>query len=315
MFEPDSHCIGSYTQDIPGPLLICTAAIHGNEPAGVIALQRLFRRLAAEPRRNPRFHFRGKLLGLLGNVRAYQAQTRFLHEDLNRIWLPERVAHIEHTLTDQLQPEELELAELLHLMRREMHQVPEDQDVILLDIHTTTARGGIFSVATSEPGSVRLGTAFHAPVIKGFMELLRGTTLHYFRREHTGKSTRAITFEAGQHQDPKSTRRAMAAIINCLRSVGCVDPRQVESQHDTLLRRYAHGLPRVAELVHRHVIQPEDAFRMLPGYENFQAVRQGEKLAEDRHGPILAPCDALILMPLYQKQGDDGFFLIRPVGN
>ena len=31
----------------------------------------------------------------------------------------------------------------------------------------------------------------------------------------------------------------------------------------------------------------------------------------DRNGKIYASHDALILMPLYQEQGEDGFFLIR----
>ncbi|MEO1085677.1 MAG: aspartoacylase, partial [Acidobacteriota bacterium] len=33
----------------------------------------------------------------------------------------------------------------------------------------------------------------------------------------------------------------------------------------------------------------------------------------DRRGDILSPHDGLILMPLYQQQGEDGFFLVRPV--
>ncbi len=62
-----------------------------------------------------------------------------------------------------------------------------------------------------------------------------------------------------------------------------------------------------------HRIRAGDAFQMLPNFKNFQAVRKGQALARDIHGWILAPEDGLILMPLYQKQGSDGFFLVKEV--
>ena len=51
-----------------------------------------------------------------------------------------------------------------------------------------------------------------------------------------------------------------------------------------------------------------------PGFENFQPVRRGQKLAEDRHGPIRARASGIVLLPLYQGLGDDGYFLGRAVG-
>ena len=50
---------------------------------------------------------------------------------------------------------------------------------------------------------------------------------------------------------------------------------------------------------------------MYPNYKNFQRISSGEIIAEDNEGPIEAPEDALLLMPLYQSQGEDGFFLIK----
>jgi len=64
---------------------------------------------------------------------------------------------------------------------------------------------------------------------------------------------------------------------------------------------------------HRHAIAPEDAFQMEPGFRNFQPVRRGQVLAKDRRGKITARESGLILLPLYQKLGDDGFFLGREV--
>ncbi len=67
------------------------------------------------------------------------------------------------------------------------------------------------------------------------------------------------------------------------------------------------------EVRHRHAVRPEDGFRMDPGFVNFQPVREGQLLAQDVHGEVLCPEDGLILLPLYQGQGDDGFFVAREV--
>jgi succinylglutamate desuccinylase len=50
---------------------------------------------------------------------------------------------------------------------------------------------------------------------------------------------------------------------------------------------------------------------MKKGYRNFQEIAQNEILATDKNGVIKAPYDCRILMPLYQKQGNDGFFLVK----
>lgn len=67
------------------------------------------------------------------------------------------------------------------------------------------------------------------------------------------------------------------------------------------------------EVRHRHAIVAEDHFKMVPGFRNFQAVRRGQVLARDRAGEIKACETGLILLPLYQPLGNDGFFLGREV--
>ena len=42
---------------------------------------------------------------------------------------------------------------------------------------------------------------------------------------------------------------------------------------------------------------------MRPGYVNFQTVATGDILADDVNGVVEAPCDGLMLMPLYQPSG------------
>ena len=182
---------------------------------------------------------------------------------------------------------------------------------MFLDLHTTTAYGGIFSIATDDPESVRIGIEMHAPVIKGMLEGIYGTTLHFFNNKNFEPETVAVCFESGQHQEPLSVNRAIAALTNCMRTIGCVRGEDVENRHDALLIEYGRSLPKVAELITCHRIAPGDNFEMVPNFKNFQEVSAGQVLAYDKHGAITARTDGLILMPLYQMQGDDGFFLIK----
>jgi succinylglutamate desuccinylase len=184
-------------------------------------------------------------------------------------------------------------------------------EVIMLDLHTTSSFGGIFSIVTNDQQSINIAKAFHAPVITGFMEILKGTTLHYFSEDTLHLPTVALTFESGQHEEKLSINRAIAGIVNCLKVIGMVEEKHVENIHDKILIDYSNDLPKVVHLIECHSIESDDQFVMKDGYVNFQKVHKGEHLADDKHGPIHAKEDALILMPLYQKQGEDGFFLVQ----
>jgi len=302
--------IGKYLGLEKGPLVIVIGGMHGNEPAGPKALQRMFDMLTIEPDHNPDFYFKGCLLGLRGNTRAISKNIRFQDRDLNRIWTKEHVEKIKNSSILTLKNEDLELREMIDLIESEIAAYQPDE-IILLDLHTTTAHGGIFSIPSDGEESLEIALELHAPVIMGLLSGIEGTLLHYFRTENTGVKTCAVAFESGQHNEILSVNRAIAAITNCLRTVGCVQAKHVENRHDELLISYSKSLPKVAELIAVHQINEDDEFEMAPGYVNFQKVKKGQRLAKDRHGEIYAPEEALVLMPLYQPQGEDGFFLIR----
>ena len=222
---------------------------------------------------------------------------------------------------EDLHSEDREMRELLDVLADQIGNY-QPESIIMLDLHTTSAGGGIFSIATDNPESIRIAVELHAPVITGMLRGIKGTTLHFFTKENLKllgsnlppkTSVTGVAFEAGQHNDPLSVNRCIAAIINCMRSVGSVRAEDVENRHDILLQEYSKDLPKVAELIKVHSIGLLDDFEMRPGYENFQPIQQGEHLASDRHGPIFSPDDGLILMPLYQPQGSDGFFLVKEV--
>ncbi len=304
--------IGTFDQERRGPLVLVIGGMHGNEPAGVEALATVFSMLALEPVHNRSFRFRGKLIGLRGNRRALAQHERYLEKDLNRQWTPAHVAHIQQQPHASLSAEDLELKELLETIDREVRAY-RPKKLVILDLHTTTATGGIFSIPIDNPGSIQLATEMLAPVVTGLLSGISGTLLQYFTSGIFPCQTLGLAFESGQHDEPLSAKRAVSVIINLLRGAGCVRPADVETKHDDLLQEYSIGLPAVTELLKVHHITANDAFRMHPGYQNFQRVKKGECLAEDRQGSITADEDSYILMPLYQKQGEDGFFLIKSI--
>ncbi len=304
--------IGEYTGHEKGPLLICLAGIHGNEPAGVNALQLIFKMIEVEPITNPNFHYRGRIVGLRGNVKALKQERRFIKKDLNRQWTKARVEHVKKTSSYLLDAEDREMKEIIKIVDTEIEQY-QPETVILLDLHTTTATGGIFTIPTNDPESLEIALELHAPVVKGMLDGISGTILHYFNNENFGTPITAVCFESGQHNEELSTNRAIAAIINCMRTIDAVLEQDVENRHDALLIEHSMRLPRLAKLVYCHRLNDGDGFTMLPDYKNFQMVHQGEVLAKDREGEIRAPYSGLILMPHYQKQGEDGFFIIKMV--
>lgn len=301
--------IGHYRGADAGPLVVAIGGIHGNETAGVRALEHLFEMLEIEPLINPTFNFKGELLALRGNVTALREGKRFIDEDMNRIW-----RLLEPGDLDFKSVEDRELYELLTAIETALEENPLSE-LVLLDLHTTTADGGVFAITGDDTPSLSLAAEMGVPVIKGMLSGLQGTTLHFFRAGHlqTDFHVRAVTFESGQHDDPASVDLALAATINLLRALGCVREQDVSSYHDEILRESAGALPRLTELVYIHHIAPDgsDKFKMLPGFTNFKAVKSGTKLATDKEGEIYAPSDGYLLMPLYQDQGDEGFFMIR----
>ena len=299
--------IGHYRGQEAGPLVVAIGGIHGNEPAGVRALEKLFELLAEEPLINPGFTFKGELLALRGNLEALNQGKRYIDTDLNRIWRP--------TPLDGKVPsnsEERELHELLACIETAVEEAPLSE-LVFIDLHTTTAKGGIFAVTGDDRPSLNMAAEMAVPVVKGMLSSLQGTTLHYFRAGHfaTDFPVRAVAFEAGDHNNPASMGLALAATLNLIRALGCVRAEDVATYHDELLQEAAADLPLLTSLAYVHHVTPEAGFRMRPGYVNFQPVSKGEVVATDRAGDVRIPDDGYLLMPLYQDQGTEGFFLLQ----
>jgi hypothetical protein len=204
--------------------------------------------------------------------------------------------------------EGLEQGELLMAIREVVGR--SRGEVYFLDLHTTSAHGKPFATVGDTLRNRRFALQFPVTIVLGLEEQINGTLLEYMN--NLGAIT--MGFEAGQHEALTSIDHHEAVIWNATVASGNLlrDDLAELPYFRSLLER-AGGGRRVVEVRHRHAIEPEDGFQMEPGFSNFQRVRRGQVLARDRTGEITASETGLILLPLYQKLGDDGFFLGREV--
>lgn len=287
-----------------GPLLIALAGLHGNEKAGLNALNEIFKRLEKYGGID-----RGAFIGLRGNLKALQKGVRYLKEDMNRIWLPSIIDKIRRTPPQQLKsPERREIKELLELINRVSRRF-EGQKIIVADLHSFSAEGSPFLITADKEDHIDLCAPLHVPMVFGIEATLQGAALRYLQ------DTNCISFalEGGQHDHPQTAFNLIASLFVLLVSAGYLDSEVIPNYPMYLehLEEQNRSLPGKAELVYQHIIEPADGFRMRPGYHNFQPVEKGEWVAEDNSGPIHAQTDGYMLMPLYQEQGNDGFFIVR----
>lgn len=288
--------IGQHSQGRPGPLLIVLSGIHGNEPSGVLGLAAVVERLRAED-----LPFFGRLVGIAGNLPALEANQRFIDEDLNRIWLPERI----ESLREGREPrsrEEAELRDVLDVI--ENHRHPQ-ADNYFLDCHTTSSESVPYISVPVDARSVEWAGEFPVHTVIGGGDNLVGVSDRYL----IDQGFCGFTFEAGQHCRLASIEAQEAAIWVALHRAGCVTepPHRAEQ---SLSRTQIDG-HKYYEFEYVHTITPESGFRMRPGYVNFQRIRKGDLLAWEHEKPILSQWDARLFLPLYQTQGDDGFSIIR----
>ncbi|HEY3041562.1 MAG TPA: succinylglutamate desuccinylase/aspartoacylase family protein [Pyrinomonadaceae bacterium] len=298
------HVIASIRGSQTGPTLIILGSIHGNEPAGTRAALRVLSKLAELER-----CLRGEVILLTGNTRALERKVRYIDTDLNRLWTSANIQTIKSggavhpKVSEAFEQREL-LAELEGAFARAR------AEIFFVDLHTTSAPGKPFATVGDTLRNRRFALNFPVTIVLGLEEQLDGTLLECVN--NLGVITMGL--EAGQHDAASSTNNHEAVIWIATVTTGNLRRQDVpELNKQVALLAHAAGGRRVVEVRHRHAISPADEFKMEPGFTNFQPVRRGQLLAHDRKGEITARETGLVLLPLYQGLGDDGFFLGREV--
>ena len=296
--------IGDLRSQDPSPTLVCVGGVHGNEPAGVLALERVIASLGPDGLK------KGRFVAVIGNMGALNQGHRYIDQDLNRLWWPRLADHPPGSGEIPACHEDWEKAQLTELLRTVLGESPEDH--YLMDLHTTSSESAPFAIAGCSQSCRRFAELFDLPVVLGLEEQLGNTLIDHF----IDRGWVASALEAGQHQDPNSIAFHESLLWKALEKLGCVSveppPRVIEARR--AIREALNRVPRAVRVLYRHPVRPGDNFRMEDGFENLQSVREGQLLARDAGGAITAPAAGRLLMPLYQPQGEDGFFIVRDLG-
>lgn len=300
------HVLLQYVKGSDYPTLVITVCMHGNEPAALAAMKLLF-----SPDRIREADLHGNVYVLIGNVAALNRSQRFVHKDFNRVWSRENLELVRHTPPSEW-PEVHELHELKSMDRLITSIVSKhgEQPLIFLDLHTTSADSAPFIPFNDAIMNRKLAENFPIPLILGIEEFLDGPLMSYVN----DLGFPALGFEAGRHDDPFSADRHAAFVelfLYHLDMIGLTE-NQIQELQDMLTIGFKFS-PGFYEIIYRHGVLPFSGFKMAQGFRNFQSIDKDQVLATDQNGDITAVQSGLIFMPLYQSEGDDGFFIIRPV--
>ena len=301
--EVGQHVIFRNGPVAQGPTLIVVSSLHGNEAAGVKALERIAVKL-----RELTTQLRGQVVFLAGNTRALSGGIRFIDSDLNRYWTIENVERNRKKNIDRPLSEDLEQTELLEILDELLMKARDE--VYVLDLHSTSADGVPFATVGDTMRNRHFVQKFPITILLGIEEQLDGTLLEFLNN----RGAVTLGFEAGQHYADSTVDNHEALVWLALVNAGILERNAVcEMERWRGVLSQATGTRRIVEVRYRHPVRPDQNFQMRPGFQNFGPIYRRQLLANDASGGIYAQEKGVILMPLYQKLGDDGYFIGREV--
>ncbi len=286
-------------------MMVAFGAVHGNEPSGVLALRQVFTQLREEA-----IPLQGQLVGVVGNLSAFQRAVRYRDADLNRLFLDEYVAQVRSDTVDTIAEHE-ELLDICRLV--EEYESRSDGQPFFVDCHTTSAASVPYiSMNEGYADSYRFAQGIPAATVIGVEREIKGCLAEWLNT----RGWHGFTLEAGQHQADTAVRNQAAVIWLGLWRAGCLqeqDAPTILEQARNTLRQQSHQQDQAYRVTSSYRIGQGEDFRMMPGFINLQAVQQGEHLATSDGRHIYAEHNGFILMPLYQPQGSFGFFMAEEV--
>lgn len=262
----------------PGPNVLVTAAVHGNELCGVIALDFL--------RRADIWPARGTLTLAVCNYAAYLSfdranpfPSRFVDEDFNRVWSPAVLDGPRHTVEA--------------IRARQIRPLVAAAD-FLLDIHSMQhiskplmlcgplEKGRRFAMQVGYPAHI-VADAGHAA----------GTRMRdYGAFADPAAPQNALLVECGQHWEAASAAVAREVLLRFLDTVGVLDPAD-KARH---LPGPPPPTPRVIEVTEAVTIA-SDRFRFADDYVGLEVIaRKGTEIGRDGDRPVLTPYDDCVLI-------------------
>lgn len=263
----------------PGPHVGITALVHGNEPCGAIALDWLLR--------NDIRPERGTLTLVFVNTEAYARfdpadpnATRWIDEDLNRVWAPE-------VLDGPRSSHELERA-------RALRPVIDELD-LLLDIHSMQHPTEPLMLAGPLPKGRDLARRVGVPaLVVSDAGHAAGRRLRDYGGFGDPASPRnALLVECGQHWEAEAGPHAIETALRFLRATGIVEE---DCGADFLATRPSPPPQRFVEVT-APVTIATDRFAFARPFKGLEVIAAaGTIIAMDGDRPVTTPYDDCILI-------------------
>jgi len=279
--------VHSFDSGRPGPNVVVSSLVHGNELCGAIALDRL---LSAGLRPEA-----GRLSLAFVNIAAYQRfsaaaphASRFIDEDFNRLWAPD-------ILEGTRQSRELERARALRPLF--------DAADLLLDIHSMSTTTEPLLMAGPADKGVALARRLGLPVtIVRDSGHAAGPRLRDYGPFIDPASPRnALLVECGHHFAADSARVALQAALRFLVAAGSLS--QATARRHGMSDDTATSAPRIIEVTERVTAESPD-FAFVRPFKGMDVVREaGTVIARDRGAPVVTPYDnCVLIMPVAHPQ-------------
>ena len=295
--------IGHVRGEQPGPTMIFLGGMHGNEPSGVFALQKVLYEL--NEKSTP---VKGNIYALCGNLSALAKGERFHSKDLNRMWTNK---NIDLLVSGELQvdcDDTEELVELYNIIQGILSKEPGP--FYFMDLHTTSSETIPFVLVNDSLVNRKFTEQYPLPMILGIEEYLEGPLLSYINE----LGYVAFGYEAGQHDDLASIENHIAFIYLTLKFAESINEDDFNYYHYyEQLAKTSIDSKYVYEISYGFRVKEGESFKMKPGFVNFQHVKKGQEMAVKNDIPVIASYTGRIFMPRYQNVGEDGFFEIRKV--
>lgn len=263
------NCPGAFRIQgtLSGPRVCIFGGIHGHEPCGAVAIERLLEDIAS----GRIFITRGTLTLAVANIEGLKIGKRSIDHNLNRVFRDDLLLDTnsyEHRRVSELAP-------LLH------------ETDYFLDLHATSAPTSPFLMCERPVLEEAKKLGFETIVV-GWSELGDPSTAgdtETYANKHGAKS---FTLECGQRDDIASFNVAYLAVLRLLKFTGLLslEPTQTDnSKTSRVLSLFGVERKRGKDFVYTR------------NFCNFDRLRSGELIARDESGEYRAPRDCVLIMP------------------
>lgn len=257
-----------------GPHLAVFGSIHGNEPCGLRAIERLQRELASGELALQR----GTLVLVHGNPAATEQHERHTRGgvDLNRQF-------------DYRFEADIPRAHWLHEHHRALELRPLlDTAEVVLDLHSTTAPAPAFAITTPTPGSHALADALGLGYVTYGWETPELLGDQVVIAPLTRRGLPAVSVECGQHDDPGAIEVAYACLRRTLHHLDMLP-------WSALATMPLVACTRLSMLA--AVKRPSSTFKFVRPLASMQRLAKGELIGVDDNLALSAQRDCYVIMP------------------